>query len=425
MLLKAFLKVSLIAFLGYFSLSAQARVTALGYNDYIPDPSNVFRNPAYLGVYSNTVYGEAPTAAIGTTRFFGTLGLTDALTVGLLYPNSLAHSFAYDASSLFVASFPAPAPNFLHVGAAFGPIGIELFTEGKSNENKPVSTPQIDRSKSIRSYDLKGGFVNDMIDAAINFGYVGSKDLSRTPIAPPPPAVPPQDETNGSGLSFGLNAAVLFGDKTKFGGYLQGSMDSYQEKTILNGVTTEDPKYSSTNIGVGGLLELALTEKTKFYGLLGVGYIDTLSDDVANTTKTNSSCFVLPKWSVGVEHGLGNVWVLDDWLFRAGAYKTNKTAATVTTTTTVAGVTSENVIQAAGDAGRAYWTLGTGIRKSSFALDIYVAPGSLNNGIEVINGTGPVFAYLTLSYNFKSSGSTSGYSGSSSSSETYSSPLSN
>jgi len=370
----------------------QARVIGLGNNKYIDDASRVFENPAKIGEYKDMLYGESG------DRVFGTFNLFDGITLGVTAaPRALAHSIAYDSSSL-----GAPGADNLHFLLGVGPLGFEVSSEGKSrtNETVPAIGATIDQGTSIRSYDLKGGINLSFLDAAIGLGYITESNRSGSGIGI-------DDEISGSGISMNADGSIMFGGETRMGAYAHYGIETFQEEqttTIAdtNTTTVINPSHSQMVARAGFLGEFQITNPAKFYLLAGVGLNRTATAADTGANKTTNTSYVLPEICAGLEYDLGKVWKIEKVLLRAGASKVTTTPVT----TTVKTVTGETTNKTPGVPGATVWTLGAGMHQGNFTLDAVVAPGSLN-GIYFLNGAGPNLASITLSYKFRGGSSSS------------------
>ncbi len=375
----------------------QARILSLGGNTYINDPSRLFTNPAKAGEYKDMLYGESG------SRIFGTIGLTDALTLGVAAPRSLAHTFSYNRSAV-----GAPGADNLHFLLGLGNLGFEVWSEGESTvlDSAMLGSPAIDHSSSIRSIDVKAGLSFAALDLSVGLGYIMESDLSASV---PDSAI----ETSGTGLGGLADMSILFGSNTRLGIYSRLGAEIFQEERIATPrvgttVTVKNPDYQAVEARAGFLGEIQIADPAKFFLLAGVGAIRTaMETDATPKTANIMMSYILPELRAGFEYEFGRVWKIENVFLRAGASKVTYTQTDTTIEITYPNV-GKSIIErrSATIPGTTTWTLGTGIRQGAFALDATVAPGSLD-GVYFLNGGGPNLASITLSYKFRGGSSSS------------------
>lgn len=202
-------------------------------------------------------------------------------------------------------------------------------------------------------------------------------------------------------MDINANASALFGEETKFGGYVGGGMETFQDTRTLGAGTTKGPNNTSLLISGGALAEIAITSNTKAFLLAGVG-LNRISEKVDTTPRVELlyTTYYFPELSAGLEHSFGQVWKIDDIFLRAGVSKFNVSPANTKITYVNIPPLTEIERQAAASPAQAIWTLGTGLKEGKFVFDATVTPSSLN-GIYIVNGAGPALANITLSYQFK------------------------
>ncbi len=164
----------------------------------------------------------------------------------------------------------------------------------------------------------------------------------------------------------------------------------------------KSPEYSTVNLLVGGSDEWKLANNTLL--LSSIEYIrqstTTTPNKIYNTQGNRENTTVtttFPRFSLGLERVIDNVWKFDHIALRAGGAK-----AIVWNSINEKGENGSTFNHS--DAQRATgvpdftWTTGVGFTVGNFDIGMTIDPGTYN-GVYFLNGKGPVGGLITFTYN--------------------------
>jgi hypothetical protein len=384
-----------------------ARFLSLGYNPYIVDPEFIKVNPAWASDYYNFVWGdlgEKTGAGTSAGQFAGlNFKLNDNLTLGgilsrndmnpnsYIYAISLLDPLASSGESV-IQYINSVVPNSVialdNNIEAFTSFKLSNFTVGigvayaSSNEDqKPAGAPESQGTAS--QLGINGGILtnlgnNMLLDAGLSLIF---------PSAEFDPGGGAKNYT-ASQTIIALNARLFYrySEKIRFIPsliYVNGSSSS-----SIAGVSGLLPSASLIGLGVG--MEYTIGDLLLVGGPSFVSRSETIPSAQGLTPQLNNSISDFPIWNLGAE------WKALNWLIVRGGYFVSTNNSTVQTPATPITVNETS--------GTYYGThgvtIGIGLRFGGFSLDGYIDPDAVRQGLNLIGGQVPTFAYISASFAF-------------------------
>jgi hypothetical protein len=379
-----------------------ARLHAMGDNPYVVDPDNIKLNPAYTSIYSDFIWGdigssnENPEGGYGQFAGFDyrfnrqfTLGFLltrndfmPTYCIGSLDPRGLVSQINSSGTG---ANVVALDNNFELVGSYdFGNfvLGGGLAYAATTNNFKPATGGEDKNSAS--QFGVNIGMTAEL-SSSFNFDIAASLIL---PSVTYEPGAPNADKVEASNTDILVNARGFLRLSSKIS--LVPNVAFYNSTgTAKVGAQSSDlPSWMGFLVGLGlhyQVGDLLIAGGPAFmYESETVKSIANISPELDNSSTT------FPAWNLGME------WYLTDWLIARMGYVASTFSETMQETATTTTVNEHNFT----DFQRGDVRLGVGFRFGGFTLDATVNDQALREGLNLIGGGTPSFAYLSASYGF-------------------------
>ena len=376
-----------------------ARLHAMGDNPYVVDPDNIKLNPAYTSIYSNFIWGdigssnENPEGGYGQFAGFDyrfnrqfTLGFLltrndfmPSYCIGYLDPRDLVSQINASGTGANVVPLDN---NFELVGSYdFGNfvLGGGLAYAATTNNYKPATGAEDKNSAS--QFGINVGI---MAEFSSSFKF----DLAASLILPSVTHELDTSKVEASNTDILVNARGFW--------RLSSRISLVPNIAFYNSTGTVKIRAQSSDLPswMGFLVGLGLHYQVGDLLIAGgpsLMYQSETVKSIANASpELDNSSTTFPAWNLGME------WYLTDWLIARMGYVAStfsETSQEPATTTTVNEYNSTGFQR--GDV-----RLGVGFRFGGFTLDATVNDQALREGLNLIGGGTPSFAYLSASYGF-------------------------
>lgn len=376
-----------------------ARLHAMGDNPYVVDPDNIKLNPAYTSIYSNFIWGdigssnENPEGGYGQFAGFDyrfnrqfTLGFLltrndfmPSYCIGYLDPRDLVSQINASGTGANVVPLDN---NFELVGSYdFGNfvLGGGLAYAATTNNYKPATGAEDKNSAS--QFGINVGI---MAEFSSSFKF----DLAASLILPSVTHELDTSKVEASNTDILVNARGFW--------RLSSRISLVPNIAFYNSTGTVKVRAQSSDLPswMGFLVGLGLHYQVGDLLIAGgpsLMYQSETVKSIANASpELDNSSTTFPAWNLGME------WYLTDWLIARMGYVAStfsETSQEPATTTTVNEYNSTGFQR--GDV-----RLGVGFRFGGFTLDATVNDQALREGLNLIGGGTPSFAYLSASYGF-------------------------
>lgn len=365
-----------------------ARVTSLGNNPFVTDPSDMRHNGAWLGSYGNILYGDLGTQSGawsngGTNQWVGfNLNVNKNLTLGaVLNRNDDADYFGnLGVANTLAGLVGTPAiNNGLVLNAAFGlsgsTLGVSIAYASAVNNNTPAGGSESKNSTSNIGFNV--GFLTAMSGNTLEL-HAGVLMPSAT-----------SEPAGGTKTSASVTAIEV-------GGRYFHSLNktwtlvpvlevmSASSKTEAGGTSNDGPSLFGVELGFG------IQYKSGDFTLVGGPSFGLMSETTKlpapATGEDKVSRMTFPQWNLGAE------WKATDWLVARLGWD----ASTFSTTTELASG-AKSTVTGFGN-GTAY--AGLGLRFGNFGLDATVNTDVIRQGLNNVAGGGSTFNLLSATYAF-------------------------
>jgi hypothetical protein len=299
----------LVILIGGSAFATIARIRSLGNADYFfKDIYHIYTNPAYLGMYTNTVYGE-----LGVYNGFdgGTEQFTPAdqflginyklykgLSLGLTLNRMVSTDFNY-------SRFPSPINPFdLMASYDFEKLrlGISLYHAGNKEEFK--NGVDYTSESSSGNTALTGGFVFNLMEKheiegmlRINFDRGKLNYTSGTTTST-------LETDGGNGIEIGARGFFQVTDNYQVIPLVAFSSESIRLKGIgaeAGNSTTGDFKENFFIVGLGGNLKL---DKGMVAGGLNLSRMKMTNESDTASITDEETAWYMPGFNLGVEYEL-------------------------------------------------------------------------------------------------------------------------
>lgn len=365
-----------------------ARVTSLGNNPFVMDPSDMRHNGAWLGSYGNILYGDLGTQSgawsnNGTNQWVGfNFNVNKNLTLGaVLNRNDDADYFGnLGVANTLAGLVGTPAiNNGLVLNAAFGlsgsTLGVSIAYASAVNNNTPAGGSESKNSTSNIGFNV--GLLTALSGNTLEL-HAGVLMPSAT-----------SEPAGGSKTSASVTAI-------EFGGRYFHSLNktwtlvpvlevmTASSKSEAGGTSTDGPSVFNVKLGFG------IQYKSGDFTLVGGPSFGLMSETkklpAPATGEDKVSEMTFPQWNLGAE------WKATDWLIARLGWE----ASTHTTTTELASG-AKSTVTGFGN-GTAY--AGLGLRFGNFGLDATVNTDVIRQGLNNVAGGGSTFNLLSATYAF-------------------------
>ena len=379
-----------------------ARLHAMGDNPYIVDPDNIKLNPAYTSIYSNFIWGdigssnENPEGGYGQFagfdyRFNREFVLGFLLTrndfmpsycIGYLDPRDLVSQINSSGTGANVVPLDN---NFELVGSYdFGKfvLGGGIAYAATTNDYKPATGTGDKNSAS--QFGVNVGIMAEL-SSSFNFDLAASLIL---PSVTYEPGTPGADKVEASNTDMLVNARGFWRLSSRIS--LVPNVAFYNSTgTAKVGAQSSDlPSWMGFLVGIGLHYKVG---DLLFAGGPAFMYQSETVKSVANISpELDNSSTTFPAWNLGME------WYLTEWLIGRMGYVASTFSETMQQAATATTVDEQTYTSF----GRGDVRLGVGIRFGSFTLDATINDQALRQGLNLIGGGTPTFAYLSASYGF-------------------------
>ncbi len=377
----------LVIVVGGSAFATLARIRALGNQEfYFKDIYHVYTNPAYLGLYTNNVYGELGTY---TGQFSNPdsqfVGISYKLYKGLSLGLTLNRQAFWDPTDKFTEydffGFPTPINGYDVMGSYdFEKLhfGVDFYHAGNKYEQTISNGASSKTEYSSGTTTLTGGFLFDLtemnsVEGVLRLNFDRAKTSSTSG------SVFDKNETDGgNGIAFG--ARGFFEVSTDFQvvplfAFAHESVSlKHTEDVSANNYTTGKMTETLLFFGLGGNLQL---EKGMVAGGLNLTMTQE-KDEKDPTSTTETKDWYMPGFNLGVEYELVK-WLtarigMEKW-FGKRESKLDTTLPFHRNTKTRFANSDESFVGA-----------GVGFKFSKFQVDATVGDNSLFEGGYILSG---------------------------------------
>ncbi len=380
----------------------QARIYSMGDNPYIIDPEFIKLNPAWASDYYKFLWGDIGTNA-GTT--FGdqssgqvaglNVRLNSRFTLGALVTVNTANQFAsistLDPNNLVQRinnsiglsgvvslnnNFEALA-SYRYGSSTFG-LGIAYAATQHEVDNVGFNA----RTGNASQFGINAGLLtrltdNIMIDAGASLIFPSVSFQPSTGLA-----------TKFSQTIILINARSFINVSRRLTFVPLINLQSASGSAEVRGQNGDLESIFNLGLGVGANYRL---DDFLLAGGIGINFNSKTYPSVLNVSPqyTNSSV-EFPAWNLGAE------WIATKWLVARLGYM----ASTFNTTTEAPVSLTQNNKEIITSYTPGTVTLGIGLRFGDFSLDATINSDVIRQGLNMIGGGGPTFAYISTSYAF-------------------------
>ena len=299
----------LVILIGSSAFATLARIRSLGNADYFfKDVYHIYANPAYLGMYTNTVYGELGfynRFELGTEQFTPEdqfLGINYKLYKGLSLGLTLNRFVSTDFNSFF---FPSPINPFdLMASYDFENLrlGVGLYHAGNKYELK--NGVDYSEESSSGNTALTAGFVFNLMEKHEIEGML-RLNLDRGKLTYTDAGATSTLETDGgNGIQFGARGFFQLTDDFQMVPLIAFGSESISLKGTgaeAGNSTTGDFKENFFIVGLGGNLKL---DKGMVVGGLNVTRMRVTDESDTTFITDEETEWFMPGFNLGVEYEL-------------------------------------------------------------------------------------------------------------------------
>ncbi|OGC82677.1 MAG: hypothetical protein A2W07_05885 [candidate division Zixibacteria bacterium RBG_16_43_9] len=299
----------LVILIGSSAFATLARIRSLGNADYFfKDVYHIYANPAYLGMYTNTVYGELGfynRFELGTEQFTPEdqfLGINYKLYKGLSLGLTLNRFVSTDFNSFF---FPSPINPFdLMASYDFENLrlGVGLYHAGNKYELK--NGVDYSEESSSGNTALTAGFVFNLMEKHEIEGML-RLNLDRGKLTYTDAGATSTLETDGgNGIQFGARGFFQLTDDFQMVPLIAFGSESISLKGTgaeAGNSTTGDFKENFFIVGLGGNLKL---DKGMVVGGLNVTRMRFTDESDTTFITDEETEWFMPGFNLGVEYEL-------------------------------------------------------------------------------------------------------------------------
>lgn len=377
-----------------------ARLYSMGDNPYIVDPDNIKLNPAYSSVYSNFLWGDIGSyngdVQDGSGQFAGfNYAFNDQFTLGfLLTRNDFMTSYAI--GGLDPRNLAGQINNA--TGANVVPLNNNFELLGSYNFGSFVLGLGVAYASTTNDFapETGDGYKNSASQFGVNLGLMGKLsssfkfDVAASLVLPSvsyePDAVG-EDDVEASNTDIFVNARGFWALSKKVTIVpAVGFLTSTGSATV--GSTTNDlPSWMGILVGVGlhyQVGDLLIAGGPSFmYETETIAATETAAEE-------SNSWTTFPGWNLGAE------WYFTDWLVGRLGYVASTFSGNYQNAVSPSAV--DEYTQTGFSEGDV--RLGVGFRFGGFNLDATVNDDALRQGLNLVGGGVPSFAYLSASYGF-------------------------
>lgn len=367
-----------------------ARVTSLGNNPFVMDPSDMRHNGAWLGSYGNMLYGDLGTQSGawtngGTNQWVGfNLNVNKNLTLGaVLNRNDDADYFGnLSRANALAGTAGIGSPvinNGLVLNAAFGlsgsTLGVSLAYASAVNNVTPAGGTET--KQSTTNFGLNVGFITALSGNTLEL-HAG--------VLMPSASNEPGGGTKTSASETWIEVGGRYFHSLNKTWTLVPVLEvmTSSGKTEAGGTSTDGPSTFNVELGFG------IQYKVGDFTLVGGPSFSLMSETTKlaapATGEDKQSRMTFPQWNLGAE------WKATDWLVARLGWE----ASTFSTSTELASG-AKSTVTGFGN-GTAY--AGLGLRFGNFGLDATVNTDVIRQGLNNVAGGGSTFNLLSASYAF-------------------------
>ncbi len=380
----------------------QARIYSMGNNPYIIDPEFIKLNPAWASDYYNFLWGDIGSnagAAFGDNsngQFAGlNVRINSRFTVGGLVTVNTANPFVsistldpyglvQSINNAIGINRVVPLNNNFEALASFkyGPSTFGLGIAYAATQNEFDRVGQTAEIGDASQFGINAGLLsrltgNITIDAGVSLIFPST---SYQPVA--------GNNTKLSQTILLLNARSFINVSRRLTFVPLIALQSASGSIDAGGSSGDLPSLFNFRIGVGANYKI---DEFLLAGGVGIDFNSQKTPSIPNVSPqlTNSSV-QFPVWNLGAE------WIATKWLVARLGYMASTTNSTTETTYSTT-QTNQNIVTSYAPGTV---TLGIGLRFGGFSLDATVNSDVIRQGLNIIGGGGPTFAYVSTSYAF-------------------------
>lgn len=377
------------------------RSTSLQGNRLIEDADDIFTYPHALGQYSDRLTLDVAGANQGNAAFLVDAGgwawgvalhrgnLFDAASISRLNELSAAGPLGYPdvaagGSASFVGGLNAPL-TAADVLLSFGDLGLRVGLGGARNSTSPPMGGDTSADATFASLALSYGLGQGPTrwDIALHTSFISAEAVNAGQTTETGSILRAAATTRGYiGLSEDANSMWRLGVLGRVGFHNQ-SVDVPQGASLTRSSSVFD-----LAAGVGPAITLNNRAKIGAYVTLGMASQSSDPNSTVDNDSSSATTLLLPGANVAMEVKL------KDWLYlRAGAEYNH--AVLMTGQLDMAGETTGTTTGAGFD-----WHAGVGLAYEGFTLDGTLSSDYLTQGPDFIGGDAPLFALVSLGYQF-------------------------
>jgi len=299
----------LVILIGSSAFATLARIRSLGNADYFfKDIYHIYSNPAYLGMYTNTVYGELGFYNLfddGTEQFTPEdqfLGINYKLYKGLSLGLTLNRMVSTDFNYY---RFPSPINPFdLMASYDFEKLHLGISLSHAGNKEEFKNGVDYSRESSSGNTALTGGFVFNLMEKHEIEGML-RLNLDRGKLTYTSGTTTNTLETDGgNGIQFGARGFFQLTDEFQMiplVAYMNESISLKGTGAEAGNSSTGDFKENFFIVGLGGNLKL---DKGMVVGGLNVTRMRFTDESDTTFITDEETAWFMPGFNLGVEYEL-------------------------------------------------------------------------------------------------------------------------
>jgi hypothetical protein len=380
----------------------QARIYSMGNNPYIIDPEFIKLNPAWASDYYNFLWGDIGSnagAAFGDNsngQFAGlNVRINSRFTVGGLVTVNTANPFV-SISTLDPYGLVQTINNVIGINRVV-PLNNNFEALASLKYGRSTFGLGIAYAATQNEFDRVGqtAEIGDASQFGINAGMLSRLTGNITIDAGISLIFPSASYQPVAGNNTKLSQTIILFDARSFINVSRRlafvpliTLQSASGSMDAGGSSGDLPSLFNFRIGAGANYKI---DEFLLAGGIGVEFNSQKTPSVPNVSPelTNSSV-EFPVWNLGAE------WIATKWLVaRLGYMASTNNSTTETTYSTTQ--TNQNIVTSYSPGTV---TLGIGLRFGGFSLDATVNSDVIRQGLNIIGGGGPTFAYVSTSYAF-------------------------
>ena len=380
----------------------QARIYSMGNNPYIIDPEFIKLNPAWASDYYNFLWGDIGSNA-GTSfgdqssgQFAGlNARLNSRFTLGALVTVNTNNQFV-SISTLDPYGLVQRINNTTGIG---GVVSLNNNFEALASYRYGSSTFGFGIAYAATQHEIDNVGFNPQIGDASQFGINAGLitrltddimlDAGASLIFPSVSYQPSTGFTTKlSQTIFLINARSFINVSRRLTFVPMINLQSASGSIETQGQSGDLESIFNFGIGIGANYRI---EDFLLAGGIGIDFNSQTNPSVPNASPQYTNSYVeFPAWNLGAE------WIATKWLVARLGYM----ASTFNTTTETPVSLTQNNKNIVTSYTPGTVTLGIGLRFGDFSLDATVNSDVIRQGLNMIGGGGPTFAYISTSYAF-------------------------